>query len=77
MPRHAPLSSRLDGGIIVLLIKQGWRRAVNAEGVHEILQSLRDVGTDLTHVKVKRAERGLPKRLWETLSASAKTAGAA
>ena len=50
---------------------------MNAEGVHEILQSLRDVGTDLTHVKVKRAERGLPKRLWETLSASAKTAGAA
>ncbi|MFQ5856200.1 MAG: helix-turn-helix domain-containing protein [Anaerolineae bacterium] len=37
------------------------------------MQSLREVGADLTHVEAKRAERALPRRLWETLSAFANT----
>ena len=45
------------------------------EELQEIIQSLREVGAELTHVEVKRAGRGLPRRLWTTLSAFANTPG--
>jgi ATP-dependent DNA helicase RecG len=45
------------------------------EELEEILQALREVGGDIANVEVKRAEGGLPKRLWETLSAFANTPG--
>ncbi len=45
------------------------------EEVQELIRDMRDVGSDLTHVEAKRAAHDLPKRLWETLSAFANTAG--
>lgn len=41
----------------------------------ELIKLLRVAETDLSHVEAKRAERELPKRLWESLSAFANTAG--
>src|SRR3712207_664815 len=41
----------------------------------EILDGLRRAGTDTRRVEAKRAERELPRRLWETLSAFANTRG--
>jgi len=45
------------------------------EELQELLANLRQVGADLAHVEVKRAKGGLPRRLWETLSAFANTPG--
>lgn len=39
----------------------------------ELIADLRSAKTDLAHVEAKRAEGGLPKRLWQTLSAFANT----
>jgi ATP-dependent DNA helicase RecG len=41
----------------------------------ELLESLRTVETDSLHIKAKRAENDLPRRLWETLSAFSNTPG--
>jgi ATP-dependent DNA helicase RecG len=41
----------------------------------ELIESLRAVETDTLHVEAKRAERELPKRLWETLSAFSNVPG--
>lgn len=43
--------------------------------LQEMLINLRQVGADMNHVEVKRAEGGFPRRLWETLSAFANTSG--
>jgi ATP-dependent DNA helicase RecG len=48
---------------------------MTSEELEEILQTLREIGGDFSQIEVKRAESGLPKRLWETLSAFANTPG--
>jgi hypothetical protein len=48
---------------------------MTVEELEDVLQTLRDVGEDLTHIEAKRAENPLPKRLWETLPAFAITPG--
>ncbi|GIV08380.1 MAG: hypothetical protein KatS3mg019_0471 [Fimbriimonadales bacterium] len=40
-----------------------------------LLERLRQVGSDLREVEVKRAERQLPEQLWKTLSAFANARG--
>jgi ATP-dependent DNA helicase RecG len=40
-----------------------------------IIAELRRAGTDTLHVEAKRAERELPRRLWETLSSFSNTRG--
>jgi ATP-dependent DNA helicase RecG len=53
-----------------------WGRgsATTAEPL-ELIDGLRTVETDSQHVEAKRAERELPRRLWETLSAFSNTPG--
>jgi ATP-dependent DNA helicase RecG len=41
--------------------------------IKEIIDFLKDVNSDTTHVEVKSCKGGFPKRLWETLSAFANT----
>jgi len=41
----------------------------------EIIQTLRKFGAEIAHIEVKRAERALPERLWQTLSAFANSPG--
>jgi ATP-dependent DNA helicase RecG len=45
------------------------------EELTELIEVMRTAETDLSHVEAKRAERDLPKRIWETLSAFANTVG--
>ncbi len=48
---------------------------MSKEELLELLDRLRKVGVDLREVEVKRAEKRLPRRIWETLSAFANSAG--
>ncbi len=43
--------------------------------VLELIETLRRVETDSTHIEAKRSESELPRRLWETLSALSNTPG--
>ncbi len=45
------------------------------EELQDLISTLRRRGTDFEEVEAKRASRGLPKRLWETLSAFANQPG--
>ena len=51
------------------------RRAgeMTTDELRELIDILRRFDGDLRHVEAKRAERDLPRRLWETLSAFANT----
>jgi len=41
--------------------------------IKDIIDFLKDVNSDTTHVEIKSCKGGFPKRLWETLSAFANT----
>lgn len=49
--------------------------AVTAEELQDLLNLLREAQTDTASIEAKRAEKELPRRLWETLSAFANTPG--
>lgn len=48
---------------------------MTTEELSDLIDEMRRARTDTVHVEAKRAERALPKRLWETLSAFANTHG--
>lgn len=48
---------------------------MTTEELQELLDLLRETQADTTSVEAKRAERELPQRLWETLSAFTNTPG--
>ncbi|MBN1522593.1 MAG: putative DNA binding domain-containing protein [Candidatus Aureabacteria bacterium] len=45
------------------------------EELRELINSLKDINSDTTHVEIKSAAEGFPKRIWETVSAFANTPG--
>jgi ATP-dependent DNA helicase RecG len=48
---------------------------MTSDELRELLDQLQRQGTELTNVEAKRARDGVPKRIWETLSAFANTPG--
>jgi ATP-dependent DNA helicase RecG len=41
--------------------------------LNDIIEQLKDVNSDTTHIEIKSCQGGFPKRLWETLSSFANT----
>lgn len=50
-------------------------KKMTTDELRELIDLMRQTENDLHHVEAKRAERDLPKRIWETLSAFSKVAG--
>lgn len=48
---------------------------MTSQELRELLEQLQQHGTELTNVEAKRARDGVPRRIWETLSAFANTPG--
>jgi ATP-dependent DNA helicase RecG len=48
---------------------------MTTDELRELIDALRHVENDMHHVEAKRAERDLPKKLWETISAFSNVAG--
>ncbi|HEY0020898.1 MAG TPA: ATP-binding protein [Longimicrobium sp.] len=48
---------------------------MTSDELRDLLEQLQRQGTELTNVEAKRARDGIPRRIWETLSAFANTPG--